>query len=197
MASESELYSLVKGKEFAAALKLLHSFDDDKARRQLVYTSPHLYSEILSGTNALMLAAHQAAPTPEELIREMVKRGQHNYVNSESRGIFAHTAAMVVTRKSDATTLELLLTLGADPRGCRERIRRYLRAITIDTVLDRFEQRTTLACCLRHYDELHQESPLTIHPDIIALSPFAKILHDLHGINGDMHSISRLILSYI
>jgi hypothetical protein len=55
----------------------------------------------------------------------------------------------------------------------------------------------TLACCLRHYDDLHQTSPLSLHPDIAALSPFATILHDLYDINGDMHSLSHIILSYL
>jgi hypothetical protein len=64
-------------------------------------------------------------------------------------------------------------------------------------VLDRFEQRTTLACCLRHCDDLHISSPLSLHPDIAALNAFAKILHDLHGINGESHDLSRMIPSYI
>jgi hypothetical protein len=149
---------------------------------------------------------------------------------------------MYAVHDESETHLELLLTLGADPKACRGwPLADRNEACRI--VLDRFEQRTTLACCLRYYDELHQahtsnipadvkellknvrivrdsypelklawstlirgleqhppfiRSPLDLlDPDIAALSQFAKILHDLHGINGDMHSISRIILSYI
>jgi hypothetical protein len=130
---------------------------------------------------------------PEELIRAMVDRGRvFNYINKENcRG---WTAATIATLCSKPASLDYLLTLGADPKRCREFTYRHEACIII---LDRFEQRTTLACCLRHYEDLHVESPLLIHPDIAALDPFAKILHDLHGINGESHDLSRMILSFI
>jgi hypothetical protein len=182
-----------------------------------------------------MIAATRSA-TREDFIRSMIQRAPHSYINEMSSN--GRTAAMYARTYRKATQLELLLTLGADPRGCRGHTRSQglFQGIAfneaIHTVLYRFEQRATLACCLRHYDELHQAHAinfhhpvivgllkdarnvrdlhpdvmlvcrtfirsLELHPDIAALSPFAKILHDLHGINGYMHSISRMIISYI
>jgi hypothetical protein len=176
-----------------------------------------------------MLAA-QRGGVPEKLIRAMVERGRSfDYINSESFGV--HTAAIHASIFDQAANLDLLLTLGADPKRCREYALRLFYS-ACRTVLDRFEQRTTLACCLRHYDDLHVTHAIIIphhaiggilehirnvrdlypelipacsavirslelHPDIAALSPFAKILHDLHGINGESHDLSRMILSYI
>jgi hypothetical protein len=180
----NHLRELVGRKEYAAALKFLNSCSNTIAREQLEY-SLH---------NALMLAAEQAAPA--ELIRAMVeKKGcAFNYINKADG--WRWTAAMRATNNGNAGTLDLLLTLGADPKRCRKHAR-ALKQLTCLTVLDRFEERTTLACCLRHYDDLHIPSPLVLHPGIAALSPFAKILHDLHGINGESHDLSRMILSYI
>jgi hypothetical protein len=192
MSEQHRLFDLIEEKEFAAALKYLNSCNDEQAREQLVVAPRG------TGWNALMQAVCRGTKIPEELIRAMVKRGRSfNYINSENA--CAETAAMIAALDINATVLELLLTLSADPQRCREQAQffGYIQRSACLTVLDRFEQRTTLACCLRHYDELHQESPLYLHPGIAALEPFAKILHDLHGINGDMHSISRMIISYI
>jgi hypothetical protein len=191
------LYELVEGGMYAAALKFLNSCNDEEAERQLtkkVWT-PGAYQT----RNVLMLAAEEGG-APEELIRAMIKRGPKNYINFEIE--YGYAAAKNAARRGNAALLDLLLTLGADSKRCR-----YFphasttsfspNSVACAAVLYRFEQRTTLACCLRHYDELHASSPLSLHPGIAALSPFAKILHDLHGINGESHDFSRMILSYI
>jgi hypothetical protein len=183
---DHKLFDLVNTLQFAAAQKFLDSCDDDEAKKQIA--KPVGYY-----CNALMVAVERV-DTPERLIRSMIERGPHNYVNEDNG--FGRTAAISAAIYSNATLLELLLTLGADPKGCRLwPLADHHEACY--TVLDRFEQRTTLACCLRHYDELHQTSPLVLHPDIAALDPFAKILHDINRTNGDMHRISRTILSCI
>jgi hypothetical protein len=187
------LHDLVCKREYTAALEFLNSCDDEVAAKQLTKQF-YIVDEICYvPSNALMEAAYKAG-APEELIRMMIKRGPDNYINEKDR--VGYTAANNAIWRANVITLELLLTLGADPKGCRSQALRYSREACI-AVLDRFEQRTTLACCLCYYDELHQTTPLILHADIAALSPFATILHDLHGINGDMHSISRIILSFI
>jgi hypothetical protein len=186
------------------ALEVLNSCSDDEAKEQLLATLN------TSGFNSLMLAVYRS-DVPEELIRAMVERGKaFDYINVEFRGYGrsvrdAMPTAHLAIAFSCFVALELLLTLGADPRGCRERVIAMAcplfhpqeKVDVLLNILDRFEQRTTLACCLHYYDELHQTSPRVLHSDIAALDQFATILHDIHGINGDMHSISRMILSYI
>jgi hypothetical protein len=191
--SDRKLFDLVNSRQHAAAQKFLDGCDDDEAKEQLAKKVGYWGDDV----NALMIAG-MWSDTLDQLIRSMIRRGSHNYVNEQSSSI-KRTAAMYAAHVwGDAPLLELLLTLGADPKGCRLGHWPYQRRKEeFLTILDRFEQRTTLACCLRHYDELHVSSPLILHPDIAALSPFAKILHDIHGINGDMHSFSRTILSYI
>jgi hypothetical protein len=189
--SEHQLIHLLYRKRFADSLAFLNSCDDKRAVVQLVGVPSCMQPQ----WNALMRVAYYRG-VPDELIRAMIKRGGGlKYINITS--LYGRTAAMVATIHGSARSLDLLLTLGADPQGCRERAENYNPLRSCRTVLYRFEQRTTLACCLRYYDELHQTSALYLHPDIAALPPFAKILHDLHGINGDMHSLSRMILSFI
>jgi hypothetical protein len=94
MASESELYSLVKDKEFAAALELLNGCDDDKAREQLAYST--------DGANALMWASFHGE-APEELIRAMVKRAPRSYINIlDSSWPSGKTAAIIAAEMTHA-----------------------------------------------------------------------------------------------
>jgi hypothetical protein len=164
--SDGQLFDLVRSFAYAAALKFLNNCDDKEARGQ-----PGALIPVPSGwsINALKLAARRGG-VPEELIRAMVERGRSfDYIN---------TAAMHASSKGQAANLDLLLTLGADPGGCRyyaQSYHRYSFRNSLGTsaclnVLDRFEQRTTLACCLRRYDDLHISSPLVLHTDIAALS---------------------------
>jgi hypothetical protein len=219
MSQSSKLLDLVEGSEFAAALKFLASCDDATAREQLTIIP------LAWNWNALMMAAR--CDTPADLIRAMVKRGPHGYINRKNE---LGTAATLAVWDYRPVNLDLLLTLGADPKGCREAALRSNSGEACRTVLARFELRTTLACCLRHYDDLHQThvttippevrellkqarkvrdlhpdfiawstiiSCLSLHPDIAALSPVAKLFHDLHGINGPSHDLSRMILSFL
>jgi hypothetical protein len=233
-AEQQRLWDLGDSGAFTDALKYLNSCNDVVAKEQL--TAAHGGWSY----NALMVVAQHDDVPEEELIRTMVMRGRSfNYINSEDRS--GKTTAMKAANQGRACVLDLLLTLGADPKGCRKQVQaRTVNRTACLTVLDRFEKRTTLACCLHHYDELYQTyitsmpseitealrtvrnlrnlhhdiipassvyscvdscstfiRSLELHPDIAVLSPFAKILHDLHGINGDMHSISRIILSYV
>jgi hypothetical protein len=191
-----QLYDLVNTNKLSAALTLLNSYskNDEEAKEQLL-------AEPYYGFNALMVLA-RIIPVPEELIRAMVERGRFfDYINAHHART-KNTAALFATFNDRPAALDLLLTLGANPKACRENVSRRWTTKSngeaLISVLDRFEQRTTLACCLRHYDELRLATPsLEVHSAIAALNQFAKSLHDLHGINGESHNLSRIILSYI
>jgi hypothetical protein len=112
MSDVGHLYSLVKGREYAAALKFLDGCNDNKARQQLVYTSPWNLHDDPIGMNALAAISCRRDAPPAELIRAMVERGPHNYINSESgRG---HTPIVFAARNGNAILLDFLLTLGAE-----------------------------------------------------------------------------------
>jgi hypothetical protein len=175
---------------FATAIKFLSNLDVEEAKKELHQTKRPTEGDLT--WNPLQLAARDGAP--DELIRAMVARAPAKSIDRKNNK--AKTAAYYAVKNDHPAALETLLTLGADPRGCRELAQRFnLRACL--TVLDRFEQRATLACCLRHYDQLQKTSPVVVHLEIAALVPHAKILHDLDGIDGDLHSITRKILSCI
>jgi hypothetical protein len=190
--SDRQFFDFVQRKEFQEALTFLQSCSDAEGHQHL--TKQIKYGEGFGDSwNALTRASH-LGDAPEELIRAMVKRGPKGYINIKDS--WGRTAAAIAAWLGDSKRLDLLLTISADPDGCRK----WANVDNIEaclTVLDRFDQRTTLACCVRQYDELHQTSPLVHHPDITALETFARILHDLHGINGDMHSISLKIITYV
>jgi hypothetical protein len=137
--------------------------------------------------NALIGALYEGGASLD-LIRAMIRRGPHNSVKEKVAG--------KGSCYGDATLLDLLLTLKVEPRRSRPTTRPYYFE-ACRMLINRFEQRVTLACCLRHFDELHQQSPLVLHPHVAALSPFAKILHDLHVIKGAQHVVTRQIISYI
>jgi hypothetical protein len=184
----SNLNILIEGRKFAAAIKFLDTCTNDEANKQLTKKLGKYYE-----TNSLFLATIRAAP--ENLIRALVRRGPQNYINFKN--VMGYSVAAHAAWFENLSTLELLLTLGADPKQCRERALYYRKSDATLAILDRFDQRTALACCLRRYDDIHLSSPLVLHPAIKALEPFARILHDLHGINGESHDFSRKILSYI
>jgi ankyrin repeat protein len=189
--SARELFDLVYARQFTVAEQFLLYCDDDEATKQLM---KRVTLPTCNGRNALMVAASRGGAS-EELIRLMVRRGPaKNYIDEENED--GRTAASDAANFNNAETLEVLLTLGANPKGCHE-VARSWNNDAILNILHRFAQRMALACCLRHYDELHQTIPLDLHPDIAALDTLERILHDLHGINGDSHDISRKIISYL
>jgi hypothetical protein len=200
--SDRQLHKSIYRRAFTNAKKFLIGGDSsrsdekkEKAKEERGKNKPaRSYRDRPYVENSALMVAAIEGDASEEQIRAMIKNEPHSYIDSLSA--FGITAANYCTRVDNATLLDLLLTIGANPKGCMYWAR-VCESEACLAILRRFEQRITLACCLRHYDDLHLSSPLFLHPDIAALKPFAKILHDLHGINGDMHSFSRKILSYI
>jgi hypothetical protein len=118
---EHQLFALVQKSEFAAALEFLNSYDDDAKAGEALTTIP---SDI--SWNTLMMAACRGR-APEECTRAMVKRGPINYVNSAST--HGSSAATVAIYADHASSLDILLTLGADTKGCHASASRWKPAL--------------------------------------------------------------------
>ena len=148
------------------------------------------------GRNALICSGYNGGAS-EELIRTLVRLAGPGYLNKEQ--VDGWTAAVCAAKYGHADTLHVLLTLGADPKLCRQNagVSKRSKRDAILTVLDRFELRIAAACCFKHFDDVHISSPRTLHLRIAALDPFPRMLHELHGVNGASHDLSRKILELV
>jgi ankyrin repeat protein len=117
--SDQQFHDLVHQKKYAAAQKFLDSCDDDEAKEELAKRVGYNSCECGEHHATVLMLAAYYGDAPDELIRSMIKRGPHNYINEEDEECFEETAAIYAAENGRATLLELLLTLGADPQGCR------------------------------------------------------------------------------
>ena len=160
------------------------------------------HRDFRNGWTALHLAA--AYGSSAKMIESIVLAGSTESIDARTmHGWTPLIYAAANPTKGANEPLVALLRLGADTRvkSCRgltarDEAERRNGGVTLD-LLDAHELSFVTACSLRRIEDQFLIDPKARHEAIENLGPFARMLHELNGINGDLHSITNEILSYI